>query len=112
MTEVYLHDQDYEATVTVSEAGLELVNVHRVDTGSDLTLYVTFRLTAQSLICDSVQYQKSVQRSLSDIARSAVSSEVSHQSSPSIRRRTIRGPEQRELPYGSRLCLSARWEVA
>jgi len=46
MAEVYLHDQDYQATVTVSEAGLELVNVHRVDTGSDLTLYVTFRFTA------------------------------------------------------------------
>ncbi len=47
MAEVYLHDQDYQTTVTVSEAGLELVNVHRVDTGSDLTLYVTFRFTAQ-----------------------------------------------------------------
>jgi hypothetical protein len=47
MAEVYLHDQDYQTTVTVSEAGLELVNVHRVDTGSDLTLYVTFRSTAQ-----------------------------------------------------------------
>jgi len=47
MAEVYLHDQDYQSTVTVSEAGLELVNVHRVDTGSDLTLYVTFRFTAQ-----------------------------------------------------------------
>lgn len=38
MAEVYLHDQDYQTTVTVSEAGLELVNVHRVDTGSELTL--------------------------------------------------------------------------
>lgn len=112
MTEVYLHDQDYEATIMVSEAGLELVNVHRVDTGSDLSLYVTFRFTAQSLICDSVQCQKSVQCSLSDIARSPVSSQISHQSSPYIRRRTIRGPEQPELSYGSWLCLPARWEVA
>jgi superkiller protein 3 len=47
MAEVYLYDQDYQTTVTASEAGLELVNVHRVDTGSDLTLYVTFRFTAQ-----------------------------------------------------------------
>lgn len=47
MAEVYLYDQDYQTTVTVSEAGLELVNVHRVDTGSDLTLYVAFRFTAQ-----------------------------------------------------------------
>jgi superkiller protein 3 len=47
MAEVYLHDQDYQATVTVSEAGLELVNIHRVDTGSNLTLYVTFRFIAQ-----------------------------------------------------------------
>ena len=47
MAEVYLHDQDYQTTVTISEAGLELVNIHRVDTGSDLTLYVTFRFTAQ-----------------------------------------------------------------
>jgi len=38
MAEVYLYDQDYQTTVTASEAGLELVNVHRVDTGSDLTL--------------------------------------------------------------------------
>jgi superkiller protein 3 len=47
MAEVYLHDQDHQTTVTVSEAGLELVNVHRVDTGSDLTLYVTFTFAAQ-----------------------------------------------------------------
>jgi superkiller protein 3 len=47
LAEVYLHDLDYQSTVTVSEAGLELVNVHRVDTGSDLTLYVTFRFAAQ-----------------------------------------------------------------
>lgn len=47
MTEVYLHDQDYQTTATVSEAGLELVNIHRVDTGSDLTLYVTLRSIAQ-----------------------------------------------------------------
>ncbi len=47
MTEVYLYDQDYEATIVVSEAGLELVNTHRVDTGSDLTLCVTFRFTTQ-----------------------------------------------------------------
>jgi hypothetical protein len=40
MAEVYLHDQDYQATITVSEAGLELVNGHRDDTGSDLILYV------------------------------------------------------------------------
>jgi hypothetical protein len=90
MAEVYLHDQDYQATVTVSEAGLELVNVHRVDTGSDLTLYVTFRFTAKSLIGDSIQCRKSVQCSLSDITRSPVSSQASHQSSPYIRRRTIR----------------------
>ncbi|KAI9511143.1 TPR-like protein, partial [Russula earlei] len=38
MAEVYLHDQDYQATITVSEAGLELVNGHRDDTGSDLGL--------------------------------------------------------------------------
>jgi superkiller protein 3 len=48
MAEVYLHDQDYQATVAVSEAGLELVNAHRVDTGSDLTLYVTFRFTSHT----------------------------------------------------------------
>jgi superkiller protein 3 len=52
MAEVYLYDQDYQTTVTVSEAGLELVNVHRVDTGSDLTLYVTFRFTARNPIDD------------------------------------------------------------
>lgn len=40
MTELYLHDQDYQTTITVSEAGLELVNRHRDDTGSDLVLYV------------------------------------------------------------------------
>ncbi len=38
MAEVYLFDQDYQATITVSEAGLELVNAYRVDTGSDLIL--------------------------------------------------------------------------
>jgi hypothetical protein len=42
MAEVYLHDQDYQTTITVSEAGLELISTHRVDTGSDLILYVTF----------------------------------------------------------------------
>jgi superkiller protein 3 len=40
MVEVYLQDQDYQNTITVSEAGLELVRAHRVDTGSDLILYV------------------------------------------------------------------------
>jgi hypothetical protein len=40
MAEVYLHDQDYQTTITVSEAGLELVNRHRDDSGSDLDLYV------------------------------------------------------------------------
>jgi len=40
MAEVYLHDQDYQTTITVSEAGLELVNRHRDDSGSDLALYV------------------------------------------------------------------------
>lgn len=45
MTEVYLQDQDYQTTITVAEAGLELVSAHRVDTGSNLILYVT--LTAQ-----------------------------------------------------------------
>jgi superkiller protein 3 len=45
MAEVYLQDQDYQTTITVSEAGLELVSAYRVDTGSDLILYVTF--TAQ-----------------------------------------------------------------
>jgi hypothetical protein len=45
MAEVYLQDQDYQTTITVSEAGLELVKVHRVDTGSDLILCVNF--TAQ-----------------------------------------------------------------
>ena len=33
MAEVYLHDQDYQTTVTVSEAGLELVSAHRVEIG-------------------------------------------------------------------------------
>jgi superkiller protein 3 len=42
MAEVYLQDQDYQTTITVSEAGLELVSAYRVDTGSDLILYVTF----------------------------------------------------------------------
>jgi len=41
MAELYLHDQDYQTTITVSEAGLELVNRHRDDTGSDLVLYVS-----------------------------------------------------------------------
>ncbi|KAI0305418.1 TPR-like protein [Multifurca ochricompacta] len=36
MSEVYLQDRDYQATITVSEAGLELVTRHRDDTGSDL----------------------------------------------------------------------------
>jgi hypothetical protein len=40
MAQVYLHDQDYQTTITVSEAGLELVNRHRDDSGSDLDLYV------------------------------------------------------------------------
>ena len=44
MSEVYLLDQDYQATISVSEAGLELVNRYRNNTGSDLTLYVTFQL--------------------------------------------------------------------
>jgi hypothetical protein len=42
MAEVYLQDQDYQTSITVSEAGLELVGAHRVDTGSELILYVTF----------------------------------------------------------------------
>jgi len=42
MAEVYLYDQDYQSTITVSETGLELVNRHRDDTGTDLVLYVTF----------------------------------------------------------------------
>jgi superkiller protein 3 len=42
MAEVYLHDQDYQTTIAVSEAGLELVSAHRADTGSDLILYVPF----------------------------------------------------------------------
>jgi hypothetical protein len=45
MAEVYLHDEDYQTTITVSEAGLELVNGHRDDTGSDLILYVVTRGT-------------------------------------------------------------------
>jgi hypothetical protein len=44
ISEVYLQDQDYQVTITVSEAGLELVNKHQEDTGSDLMLYVNFRL--------------------------------------------------------------------
>jgi hypothetical protein len=40
MVGVYLHDEDYQTTITVSEAGLELVNGHRDDTGSDLVLCV------------------------------------------------------------------------
>src|SRR5260221_4946597 len=40
MAEVYLHDQDYPTTITVSEAGLELANRHRDDSCSDLALYV------------------------------------------------------------------------
>ncbi|KAH9083896.1 TPR-like protein [Lactarius deliciosus] len=38
MSEVYLLDQDYQATISVSEAGLELINRYRNNTGSDLTL--------------------------------------------------------------------------
>ena len=44
MSEVYLLDQDYQTTISVSEAGLELVNRYRDNTGSDLTLYVTLQL--------------------------------------------------------------------
>jgi hypothetical protein len=44
MSEVYLLDQDYQATISVCEAGLELANRHRKNTGSDLTLYVIFQL--------------------------------------------------------------------
>ncbi len=40
MSEVYLFDQDYQATISASEAGLELVNGYRNNTGSDLALYV------------------------------------------------------------------------
>jgi len=76
MAEVYLHDQDYQATITVSEAGLELVNRHRDDTGSDLILYVTSQL--QSLIDDSAQCPKSVQCCLGNIARSPIPSQTSH----------------------------------
>jgi hypothetical protein len=72
MAEVYLQDQDYQTTITVAEAGLELVNAHRVDTGSNLILYVT--LTAQRPIGDALQCQKSVQCRLSEFARSLVSS--------------------------------------
>ena len=42
MVEVYLYDQDYQTTITVCEAGLELINRHRDDNGTDLVLYVTF----------------------------------------------------------------------
>ncbi|KAI0268796.1 TPR-like protein [Gloeopeniophorella convolvens] len=38
MSRVYLDDQDYQAAMTVAEAGLELVNRHRNDTGTELTL--------------------------------------------------------------------------
>ncbi|KAH9058809.1 TPR-like protein [Lactarius vividus] len=38
MSEVYLLDQDYQAAISVSEAGLELVNGYRNNTGSELTL--------------------------------------------------------------------------
>jgi hypothetical protein len=44
MSEVYLLDQDYQATISVCEAGLELVNRHRKNTGFDLTLYVVLQL--------------------------------------------------------------------
>ena len=44
MSEVYLLDQDYQATISASEAGLQLVDRHRNNTGSDLTLYVTLQL--------------------------------------------------------------------
>jgi hypothetical protein len=40
MSEVYLQDQNYQDTIDVSEAGLELVNKHREDNASDLKLYV------------------------------------------------------------------------
>ena len=46
MSEVYLVDQDYQATISVSDAGLELVTKYRENTGSDLTLYVTLPLKA------------------------------------------------------------------
>ncbi|KAF8270248.1 TPR-like protein [Lactarius quietus] len=38
MSEMYLLDQDYQATISVCEAGLELVKRHRNNTGSDLIL--------------------------------------------------------------------------
>ncbi|KAI9449401.1 TPR-like protein [Lactarius psammicola] len=38
MSEVYLLDQDYQAAISASEAGLELVDRYRNNTGSDLTL--------------------------------------------------------------------------
>jgi superkiller protein 3 len=44
IADVYLQDQDYQVTITVSEAGLELVNKHQEDSGSDLMLYVNLRL--------------------------------------------------------------------
>ena len=46
MSEVYLVDQDYQATISVSDAGLGLVTKYRDNTGSDLTLYVTLPLKA------------------------------------------------------------------
>lgn len=77
MAEVYLHDQDYQTTITVSEAGLELVNRHRDDTVSDLVLYVIPQFKT-SLIDDSVQCPKSVQCRIGNIARSPIPSKISH----------------------------------
>jgi len=80
MAEVYLHDQDFQTTSAVSEAGLELVNGHRADTGSDLILYVTSQ--SKSLIDDSAQCSKDIQYRIGNIARSPVPSQIPHQSPP------------------------------
>lgn len=63
MSEVYLVDQDYQATISVCEAGLELVNRHRKHTGSDLTLYVI--LQPKDLADDSLSVRKSFNVALS-----------------------------------------------
>jgi hypothetical protein len=110
MTEVYLQDQDYQATITVSQAGLELVNSHREDTGSDLILCVDLLLG--SSVDDSVQCSKSVQCRSGNIARSSVSSKTPYPSSPHTRGGTLRRSEQCGLPYGSWLCPPALRKMA
>lgn len=83
MSEVYLVDQDYQATISVCEAGLELVNRHRKNTGSDLTLYVI--LLPKDLADDSLKCSKIIQRRLVNVSRTFLSSQASHKSCTHIR---------------------------